>query len=118
MPETDIERIVRRRVRLLHSEAPGTVVNYDIRGYEDIEWGIITVTDELGRKMYVEFVESSESLALPEALDRYAEAAADGPVLVVVPDDAQSMATELLFREANPSIALASYAVVGITLMA
>jgi hypothetical protein len=115
MPETDIGRIVEKRASLLHSEAPGTVINYNLQGHEDIEGDIITIADDHGRKRYIEFVESWESLALPEALDRFAEAAADGPVLVIGPDNARSMTTELLFQEANPSIALASYAVVGIT---
>ncbi len=119
MPRIDIEEIVEQRLEMIQTETPGVITKHDIEEDGDIEWGVITVTDEDGKTLYVEFVESVESLSRPDALEHYNEAAQScGRVLVIVPDRAHSRAAELLFQESNPSIELASYGVVGISIVA
>ena len=119
MPRIDIEEIVEQRLEIIQTETPGAMTKYDVEELGDIEWGVITVTDEEGRALCVEFIESAESLSRPEALDQYNEAAeACGRVLVIVPDRARERAADLLFRGSNPAVELASYGVVGISILA
>jgi hypothetical protein len=119
MLRIDIEEIVEQRLEIIQTETPGAITKHEIEEDGDTEWGIITVSDEDGRTLYVEFVESAESLTRPEALDQYNEAAQScGRVLVVVPDRAQTKAADILFQGSNPSIELVSYGVVGISILA
>ena len=74
-------------------------------------------SDTAPHVLYVEFVESEESLTRPGALEQFNEATSSGcRALVIVPDEARS-AAELLSRGGNPSIELVSYGVVGIYLL-
>ncbi|GEM_PF-961060 len=119
MPRTPIERIVEARLRMLEHEVPGTVRDHDILSENGIDRGVITITDQEGRPLYVEFVESEDSISRPSALREYIEATGwGGKALVIVPDKAQAAATELLSKGGNPSIELVSYGVVGIYLKA
>lgn len=119
MPRIDIEEIVEQRLEMIQTETPGVVTKHEIEETGDTEWGVITVSDEDGRALYIEFVESAESLTRPDALDQYNEAAGScGRVLVIVPERAHSKAADILFQGSNPSIELASYGVVGISIVA
>jgi hypothetical protein len=119
MPRTTIERIVEARLRMLELEAPGTVRHHDIVMEHGAVRGMITITDTEGRPLYIEFLESQDSLFRPGALGQFNEATiSGGKALVIVPDEAHSAAAELLSRSGNPSVELASYGVVGISLMA
>jgi hypothetical protein len=119
MARIDIEDIVERRLEIIQTETPGAITKYDLEEAGDLEWGVITVSDEDGRTQYVEFIESRESLARSDALDQYNEAAQScGRVLVIVPDRAKDMAADILFRGSNPSIELVSYGVIGISILA
>lgn len=115
----DIEEIVEQRLEMIQTETPGVITKYDIEEEGDTEWGVITVSDEEGNTLYIEFVESEESLSRPDALDQYNEAAQScGRVTIIVPDRAQPRAADILFQGSNPSIVLASYGVVGIWITA
>ena len=119
MPRLDIEEIVERRLEMIQTETPGVIAKHEIEETGDTEWGVITVSDEDGRVLYIEFVESAESLTRPDALDNYNEAAGScGRVLVIVPERSHSKAADILFQGSNPSIELASYGVVGISIIA
>jgi hypothetical protein len=119
MPRIDIEEIVEQRLEIIQTETPGAVTKHEIEEDGDAEWGVITVSDEDGRTLCVEFVESTQSLSRPDAVDQYNEAAqSSGRVLVIVPDRAQTKAADLLFQGSNPSVELVSYGVIGISILA
>lgn len=118
MPRTPIERIVEARLSMLEHEVPDTVSDHSVITEDGYDRGVITICDREGRALYVEFVESEESIARPEALSQFSEATASGgKALVIVPDEAHPMAAEMLSREGNPSVELVSYGVVGIYLV-
>jgi hypothetical protein len=119
MSRTPIERILEARLRMLEHEVPGTVRDHDLLSEDGVDRGVITIADQDGRPMYVEFVESEDSIFRPSALRQFNEATVDGRrALVIVPDEVHSAAAELLSRSGNPLIELVSYGVVGIHLMA
>jgi hypothetical protein len=119
MPRTIIERLVEARLRMLEREVPGTVRDHDVIAEDGIVRAVITIADAGGRPLYVEFLESGDSLLRPMAVDQFNQATMSGVrALVIVPDDAHHAAAALLSRAANPSVELVSYGVVGISLMA
>ena len=119
MPRTPIERIVEARLRMLEHEVPGTVRDHDILTDHGIDRGVITITGQEGQPLYVEFVESEDSIYRPSALSEFIEATGwGGKALVIVPDGAQPAAAALLSKSGTPSIELVSYGVIGIYLMA
>jgi hypothetical protein len=110
-----MERIVEARLRMLEHEIPDTIRDHHIVRDGGMDRGIITICDQEGQTLYVEFVESECSLSRPGALGHFNDAAGSGgKVLVIVPDEAHSAAAELLAREGNPSVELITYGVVGI----
>lgn len=118
MPRTPIERIVEARLRMLEHEVPGTVRDHDLLSENGIDRGVITIADQGGQPLYVEFVESEDSIFRPSALRQFNEATVTGGrALVIVPDEVHSAAAELLSRSGNPLVELVSYGVVGIYLM-
>ncbi|MBI0583302.1 MAG: hypothetical protein ISF22_03640 [Methanomassiliicoccus sp.] len=118
MPGFEIEQVMEQRLRMLERETPEAVLYHDIEGDHDARWGIITMVDAEGRTLCVEFVESKESLDRPDVMARYDRAAMSAArVLVVVPDRVHDQAADMLSRVANPSVELASYDVVGLTLL-
>lgn len=119
MPRTTIERLVEARLRTLEREVPGTVRDHDVVIDDGTAHAVITIADLYGQPLCVEFLESADSLLRPQAVEQYNRAAASGGrALVIVPDESQSAAAELLSRSANPSVELVSYGVVGMTLVA
>jgi hypothetical protein len=118
MSRTTMERIVDARLRILENEVPDTVRDHEIITDDGLDRGVITVHDLEGHVLYVEFVESEDSLTRLGALEQFNEATASScKALVIVPDEARSAAAELLSRGGNPSIELVSYGVVGIYLL-
>lgn len=119
MPRLNIEDIVEQRLDMIQTETPGVVTKYEIEDDGENEWGVITISEEDGQTVCIEFIESFDSLSRGEALDQYNEAASSaGRVLVIVPDRLHEEAADLLLAGSNPSIELISYGVIGITLLA
>jgi hypothetical protein len=119
MPKMDIEEIVEERLEMIQTETPGVVTKYDIEDDGEAEYAVISICEEDGDPVCVEFVESFASLDRPDALDQYNEAAAGaGKVLVIVPDSEREKAMDLLLVGSNPAIELISYGVIGLTLLA
>lgn len=118
MPRTPIERIVEARLRMLEHELPDTVRDYEVLAENGAGRGVITIVDREGHPLYVEFVESEDSLYRPSALAQFnAATRSGGKALVIVPDEVHPAAAELLARGGNPSVELVSYGVVGIHLL-
>jgi|ADurb_Cas_02_Slu_FD_contig_111_267269_length_1485_multi_4_in_0_out_0_2 hypothetical protein len=119
MPQTSIEMIVEARLRALERELPDTVQDPEVIYEGGFSRAVITVADASGNTLCVEFIEDEESLLRPLAVDQFNEATANGvKALVIVPDRAHLAAAELLSRTGNPSVELASFSVVGISLLA
>jgi hypothetical protein len=84
----DLRKALSIRGEDVASRNPDLSVRYTIYTDDRTEWGILSITNEQGKVIGLEFFESEDSWRRPNAVRDYTIAADEGyPVAVVVPDN-------------------------------
>ncbi|HOL06869.1 MAG TPA: hypothetical protein PKX52_00210 [Methanomassiliicoccaceae archaeon] len=115
MAAVDLMDLVNQRIEDIDDEDEDLETDAAYFIGEHGPWGFIVITSD-GEPIGFEFIESGDSWRRPEAMDEYnAAASLDLEVLVIVPDEAFAMATEMIYGSGNPSITISNYHAMELT---